>query len=860
MVNFLKRRLRPITPSQALEKVEVAECSDQPIQLTIVTQFFPPDFAATGQYMDELATHLGQQGFRVNVFTGQPSYAFEVAEAPAEEQKGPVHITRSNFLRSRSRRMAGRTLSSLAFCLHTAWHLLDPKNRGDITLFVSEPPYGQVVGWVFSLLFGTAYAALVYDLYPDVVTSSGLLPEHHWVVRLWDAVNRRVWHRAEAVIVPCETMRDRIVAKHPALADSITVIHNWSDPDWVKPLAKADNAFAQTHDLQSRFTVLYSGNMGRCHDMATIIGAAQLLKDEPVQFLFIGGGPKRESTQALAESLGLTRCRFLPYQDKALLPQSLTACDLHLVSIDTAMEGLVAPSKFYSALASGRPVAIICEPHSYLRGLVSASNCGAAFSNGDMQGLASYIRYLMKDQEVTQRLGLSGHRFIRENFTVQAISRQYSRLLRWAVVKHADLYRAVENQEFELYYQPVVNLGNGRIDTLEVLVQWHHPQRGKLHPQEFIAALEETELIIPLGWWILDQACSQLAAWKQQFPEKPIRISLNLSHQQFLHPDLLTHLKRALTTHHLRGEDLVLEVRDRTIMADTAATMGVWMQLKSCGIQICIDDIGSHYTSLSFLHRFPVSSLKIDARTINRLDIDPRLAEWLKSLVIMAHDLHIDLVATGIETAFQHRRTREMGFVYGQGYGFSRPEPPEVATRLLAHRNPFAFLLEPVLKPIATCPLLEPVNLPRATQPDNTPLVMVVDDDRSLRKLLIMAVKQAGFRTVEATNGQQALEMYERESPDLVLLDAMMPEMDGFACCRQLRLLQANEVQKISDPSQGRGGTQQLLPERPILMITALDDETSVENAFAAGATDYITKPINWSILKQRLKRLMEQA
>jgi EAL domain-containing protein (putative c-di-GMP-specific phosphodiesterase class I)/CheY-like chemotaxis protein/glycosyltransferase involved in cell wall biosynthesis len=856
MFNFLKRHLRPVSPAQALEKVEPAKRGDPPIQLTIVTQFFPPDFAATGQYMDELATQLGQQGFEVNVFTGQPSYAFEVAAAPVKEQKGPVHITRSNFLRSRSRRMAGRTLSSVAFCLHTAWHLRNPKNRGDIALFVSEPPYVQVVGWLFSLLFGTTYAALVYDLYPDVVTSAGILPEHHWVVRLWDAVNRWVWCRAEAVIVPCETMKDRIVAKHPALADAITVIHNWSDPNWVKPLAKADNAFAQIHRLQHTFTVLYSGNMGRCHDMATIIGAAQLLKDEPVQFLFIGGGPKRESTQALVESLGLTHCRFLPYQDKALLPQSLTACDLHLVSIDTEMEGLVAPSKFYSALASGRPVAIICEPHSYLRDLVSASNCGAAFSNGDMQGLASYIRYLMKDQEVTQRLGLSGHRFIRENFTVQTISRQYYRLLRWAVVQHADLYRAVENQEFKLSYQPVVNLGNGRIDTLEVLVQWHHPQRGELTPQEFIAALEETELIVPLGWWILEQACSQLATWKQQFPEKPLRISINLCHQQFLHPDLMTHLKRVLKTYNLRGEDLVLEVRDHTIMADTAATMGVWMQLKSCGIQICIDDIGSHYTSLSFLHRFPVSSLKIDAKTINRLDIDQRLAEWLKSLVIMAHDLHIDLVAMGIETAFQHRRTREMGFVYGQGYGFSRPESPEVMTRLLAHRNPFAFLLDPA----AAHPLLPPAAAPMDSQPDDTPLVMVVDDDRSLRKLLIMAVKQAGFRAVEAVNGQQALEVYERESPDLVLLDAMMPEMDGFVCCRQLRILQANEGREYANAPLGRVVTRQLFSLRPILMITALDDETSVENAFAAGATDYITKPINWSILKQRLKRLLEQA
>jgi EAL domain-containing protein (putative c-di-GMP-specific phosphodiesterase class I)/CheY-like chemotaxis protein/glycosyltransferase involved in cell wall biosynthesis len=824
-----------------------ASTDHRPIRLTIVTQFFPPDFAATGQYMDELATHLGQQGFEVHVFTGQPGYAFEVTEAPAEEQKGPVRITRSNFMRNRSRNMKGRTLSSLAFCVHTAWHLLKPQNRGDIILFVSEPPYVQVIGFLFSLIFGTAYASLVYDLYPDVVTGLGMLPDHHWIVRLWNAVNRRVWRRAEAVIVPCETMKARIVAKHPALAEHITVIHNWSDPDWVKPLAKTDNDFAQAYGLQHTFTVLYSGNMGRCHDMDTIIGAAQALRDEAVQFLFIGGGPKRDITQQQVEALGLTNCRFLPYQDKALLPQSLTACDLHLVSIDTDMEGLVAPSKFYSALSSGRPVAIICERHSYLRGLVSQSNCGAAFSNGDSQGLASYIRYLLKDQEVTQQLGLSGHRFIRENFTVEAISRQYYRLIQRAVVKNADLYRALENEEFELYYQPVVNLGNGRIDTLEALVRWHHPQRGVLQPEDFLSATKATNLIIPLGWWVLDKACQQLTTWRQQFPQNRVCISVNLATEQFLHPELMSHLDQTLMTHNLRGEDLVLEVKDHTIMKDTSATMGVWMQLQARGIQLCIDGIGTNYASLSFLHRFPVSSLKIDAKTVNRLDIDPKLAEWLKSLIVMTHDLHIDLVAMGIETAFQQRRTREMGLVYGQGYGFSKPEPATIITRLLAHSSPFSFLLEPVL------------SSPAMTVSENAPLVLVVDDDRSLRKLLTMAIQQSGYRTVEATNGQEALELYQQVSPDLILLDAMMPEMNGFACCRRLRMLQATEALSSTEMSQGSVLTQES-SQLPILMITALDDEDSVENAFAAGATDYITKPINWSILKQRLKRLLDVA
>ncbi|MEB3360442.1 MAG: EAL domain-containing protein [Synechococcales bacterium] len=811
----------------------MSEWSDRPIHLTIVTQFFPPDFAATGQYMDELASHLGAQGFAVQVFTGQPSYAFEVTEAPATEQKGPVQISRSSFLRSRSRKMAGRTLSSLAFCLHTAWHLLRKRHRGDLTLFVSEPPYVQVVGYLFHLIFGTAYAALVYDLYPDVVVGLGMLPDDHWVVRLWDAINRRVWRRAEAVIVPCDTMRDRIVAKHPELAPRISVIHNWSDPDWIKPLAKAENEFARTHQLTDVFTVLYSGNMGRCHDIETILKAAQALQGEAVQFLFIGGGPQREASENQVAALELTNCRFLPYQDKALLPQSLTACDLHLVSIDTAMEGLVAPSKFYSALASGRPVAVICEPHSYLRGLVSATNCGAAFVNGDSQGLASFIRYLVKDREASQRLGLSGHRFIREHFTAQAISRQYYRLIQRAVVKNADLYQALENNEFELYYQPIVNLGNGRIETLEALIRWHHPQRGFLEPAEFLTAAKETGLILPLGWWVLDTACRQLALWREQFPEKQLRVSVNLSAQQFLHPELIVRLDQALKTYHLQGESLVLEIKDEAIVHDTAATIGVMTQLHARGLQLCVDGIGTRYASLSFLHRFPVNSLKIDAKTINRLDIDTQLADWLQSLIVMTRDLNISVIAMGVENDFQHRRTREMGITYGQGYQFARPSSVRDTAHLLARARPFALCYEPSPSP------------PAMAQ-SNGSLVLVIDDDRSLRKLLSLAIQQAGYRVVEATNGQEGLALYQQVQPNLVLLDAMMPEMNGFTCCRHLRTLQS-----------GSDNDGQPATKSPILMITALDDDGSVENAFAAGATDYITKPINWAILKQRLKRLL---
>lgn len=835
-------RLTATAPAAAAPAAEPT-----PMRLTIVTQFFPPDFAATGQYMDELATQLGRRGVEVRVFTGQPSYAYEVAEAPATEQQGNVHITRSNVLRNRSRKLRSRTLSSLAFCLHAAWYLLRPRHRGDMVLFVSEPPYSQMVGLLFNLLFGTAYACLVYDLYPDVVSGLGVLPAGHPIIRLWHHLNRWVWGRAKAVIVPCETMEDRIVARHPHLADQITVIHNWSDPDWIKPLAKTDNAFVQQHHLQERFTVLYSGNMGRCHDMHTIVKAAQHLQDEPVDFVFIGGGPKLEPVQQQVAELGLSHCRFLPYQEKAVLPQSLTACDLHLVSVDQDMEGLVAPSKFYSALASGRPVAVICESHSYLRRLLSAANCGAAFTNGDSQGLASFIRYLMKDSDATRQMGLSGHRFIAERYTARAISRTYHHLFQETIDFYQDLYRAVERQEFVLHYQPLVHLANGAIVGVEALLRWQHPQRGLVEPVDFLEASQRTGLIVPLGWWVLDAACRQLAQWRQQFPNRDLTVSLNLDSQQFFHPDLMGHLDQALATHQIPSSALMLEVKDHTVMQDVSATIGLLVQLQERNIGVCVDGIGITYDSLSFLHRFAFSAIKVDTTTINRLDIDPQQEEWLQSLAIIANDLKMEMVALGIENAFQYRRIRSMGITVGQGFGFARPCSAATIGQLLAQPNPFSFVTEPTLGDATLSNGTQmPPETPAPSQ-DSAPLILLVDDDRALRRMLALAIQKLGYRTVEAANGTEAIHLYRDQSPDLVLLDAMMPEIDGFSCCQQLRAL--NGGTSLAFSATG------LTP--PILMITSLEDTDSVEKAFAAGATDYITKPINWAIFKQRLHNFL---
>lgn len=398
-------------------------------RLSIITQFYPPDYAATGQLIQELATQLRAENIEVNVFTGQPGYAFSQATAPAREKVNGVTIKRSRTSQMWSGRITGKAVNGILFCLRTALHIIRHRRKNDVLLITTAPPFLSAVGYVANLFLGVSYVCLVYDLYPDVATEFGLISATHPIAKFWDWVNGKVWRRAKSIIVLSDTMKNRITAKHPQVDSKIAIIHNWANADWIKPLAKKQNWFACQHGIDRKFTVLYSGNLGRCHDVETILGTIKLLKDEPIQFVFIGAGAKHEICRQTVTELGLDNCTFLPYQDRKNLPYSLTACDLALVSIAPGMEGIVAPSKLYGVMAAGRAIAAICEPHSYLRELLTEVGCGACFDNQDSQGLANFIRNLALNPNQSVAMGLAGRQYLESHFTPQIIAQQYSQVL-----------------------------------------------------------------------------------------------------------------------------------------------------------------------------------------------------------------------------------------------------------------------------------------------------------------------------------------------------------------------------------------------------------------------------------------------
>ena len=409
-------------PSSRTKKTSVGT------NLTIVNQFFPPDYAATGQLIEELAYELNGNFDRVEVFTGQPAYAFQRDNLPQWENNQGLSIRRSKSVSFGYGRIRGKALSGFIFFLQTALYLLGHASRRQLVLLTTAPPFLPLLGYFVNLFCKMPYICLLYDLYPDVAIELNVIPKNHWLTKFWDFCNYLTWKKASAIIVLSSTMKDRIIKKCPRIADKIVVIHNWSDSKKIKPIPKADNWFAQEYNLVDQFTVMYSGNMGRCHDMNTLLDAMIILRNTQIQFVFIGGGDKLKYLKSQVAKLNLTTCSFLPYQTKENLPFSLTACDVSIVSIDEKMDGLVAPSKLYSALAAGTPIAAICPKHSYLKNLLANANCGETFINGDSAGLATYLEKLSQNPQLVKKLGKSGREYCLEHYTLKKIAQDYLKL------------------------------------------------------------------------------------------------------------------------------------------------------------------------------------------------------------------------------------------------------------------------------------------------------------------------------------------------------------------------------------------------------------------------------------------------
>ena len=358
------------------------------MRILAINQFYAPDHAATSQLLTELCEDLVEQGDEVTVIASRGRY-LGGEKLPENETIRGVRVVRPWATSFGKGHLAGRLTDYLTFW-GTAVARAAAEARPDVMLAVTAPPMIASGALAVATARRVPLVMWAQDVYPDIAVAFGLISATSPAAIGLSALMRLTYRSSSRVVVLSRGMGDRLAAQG-APRDRLRVIPNWSDGRTIRPLAPEMNPFRREHALTDHFVVMYSGNLGVGHDVATFIAAARLLVDRCPRalLLFIGDGSRRAEAEQLAR--GLSNVRFLDYQPYETLGHSLAAADVHLISLRAGLEGLLVPSKLYGALATARPVMFVGPEQCEAARVISENNLGWQGRPGDAQGLAHAI-------------------------------------------------------------------------------------------------------------------------------------------------------------------------------------------------------------------------------------------------------------------------------------------------------------------------------------------------------------------------------------------------------------------------------------------------------------------------------------
>lgn len=392
----------PISPGNTTTTRDV----DSPTTMSVVflNRFFFPDHSATSQLLTDLSFFLTEKGARVQVITSRQRYEDASELLVGNETIRGVRIQRVLSTRFGRARLLGRMFDYLTFYVTATLKLWQLAKAGDVVVAMTDPPLiGVPAGFVCRLRKATLINWL-QDLFPEVAEVGHIrwLPGFaaDWLRRLRNQSIRRF----AVTVVVGERVRAKLVADGIS-PERLVIIPNWADGDAIQPVLSSNNELRTTWSLGDKFVVGYSGNLGRAHEFETVVSAMEILKNEDVVFLFIGGGKQQDWLEAEARRRGIANIQFRPYQPRERLTLSLGVADVHLVTLLPEMEGLIVPSKFYGVAAAGRPTIFVGDPDGEIAGIVTDSACGLVVSCGDVTALAAAVLNLRDHRELLELYG-----------------------------------------------------------------------------------------------------------------------------------------------------------------------------------------------------------------------------------------------------------------------------------------------------------------------------------------------------------------------------------------------------------------------------------------------------------------------
>ena len=398
-------------------------------RIVFINRFFHPDTSATSQILFELATRLAAQGLEVHVVCSRQLYddAAAVLTPVADVRGVRVHrVWTSRFGRDR---LAGRAIDYGSFYVTCAMKLMQLLERGDLVVAKTDPPLISIVAALAARVRGARLVNWLQDIFPEVASHLGANPLPAWLNRRLQRMRDASLHAAQANVVLGSRMREHLLALRIP-SEKIRVVANWADGDEVAPQSRESSNLRTTLGLQDKFVVAYSGNLGRAHEFDTLLMAAEWLRNnENVVFLMIGSGAKMPMLRKAVEEKRLTNVRFLPYQPRELLSDTLAAADVHVACLLPALEGLIVPSKFYGILAAGRPAIFIGDVDGELARVIDAADCGAVVACGDGGLLVTVIEEMRADPERCREMGERARVLFEEQYTCERAVEEWVELI-----------------------------------------------------------------------------------------------------------------------------------------------------------------------------------------------------------------------------------------------------------------------------------------------------------------------------------------------------------------------------------------------------------------------------------------------
>ena len=399
------------------------------MNILIISQYFYPDLNSSGQVLTALAESLQSHGLSVKVITGLPNYAGSdvFPNVAKKENFRGIKIKRLNYLRFSKDSTIGRLAGWFSFWLTAFIHSIGIQNI-DTVLIVTHPPILPFLGVILKLFRNSRFCFLMHDIYPDIAIQTGKSRKNGIMVRIMDYITTVSLKKADKVIALGNDMKERLVSKSTPL-QNIVVIPNWADKAKISPGSKI-NDFAIEHDLVDKFVLLYSGNIGLYYNLEDLILAAEKLQDlENLILLFVGEGGKKSELIELASSKNLSNVKFLPYQPWDKYNQVLNSADVLVVTLQEGVEGITVPSKMYSYMASGKPIAGMISNRSDIGNLIEESDCGFRVNPGDIESFCKQIRKLYSDKEERERLGKNALDTFLTSYEKEQVIRQFLDIL-----------------------------------------------------------------------------------------------------------------------------------------------------------------------------------------------------------------------------------------------------------------------------------------------------------------------------------------------------------------------------------------------------------------------------------------------